>query len=38
MFVSQADKAGMAVSHTSFGGMVTTMAWAKDANAKREEV
>ena len=26
MFVSQADKAKMAVSHTSFGGIVTTMA------------
>ena len=31
MFVSQADKAGMAESHTNFGGIVTTMAEATEA-------
>ena len=38
MFVSQADKAGMAESHTSFGGIVTTMAEAKNARVKRGKV
>ena len=32
--MSKADKAGMAVSHTSFGGIVTTMAEAKKARVK----